>query len=120
MDFKNYNNIYLVLYRLIEFGYIKEEELYKLHLEGKVNVIEIINNGMRWIKLMDNFEEEYSDNDSNDSKLKNMEKFKKKHNKEDVDKNIKNKLKNLFYNNKEKVIDNYNNLNIDNQLKLNN
>ena len=49
-----------------------------------------------------------------------MEKFKKKHNKEDVDKNIKNKLKNLFYNNKEKVIDNYNNLNIDNQLKLKN
>jgi hypothetical protein len=123
---ENYNNIYpSFLSRLIEFGYIKEEELYKLHLEGKVNGFDIINNGMRWIKLLDNEEEDSnsdsnsyndSDNDSSNNNIK-MKKFKKKHNKEDVDKNIKSKLKNLFYNNKEKVLDNYNKLNIDYKIK---
>ena len=120
---ENYNNIYpSFLSRLIEFGYIKEEELYKLNLEGKVNGFDIINNGMRWIKLLDNEEgdsnsDSNSDNDSNNNNNIKMKKFKKKHNKEDIEKNIKSKLKNLFYNNKETVLDNYNKLNIDYKIK---
>lgn len=107
---ENYNNIFpSFISRLIEFGYIKEEELFKLNKEGKVNGFEIITNGMRWIKLLDNFyEDSISDSDSNSSKLSSMNKFKKKHKKDEIEKNVKNKIKNLFYNNKDKVLNNFN------------
>ena len=111
---ENYDNIYPnLISKFIEFGYDKEEASKYFFENGKINQtgMNVINNGMKWIKLIDEYAThlEYNENneDYNLSKIPDgiieMIEFRKKHKKEDFDKNLKIKLKNYLYNNRERI-----------------
>lgn len=116
----NWNTIYPeLLGKVIEFGYSKEEFMNDLYQNGKIKSgIEIIRNGMRWIKLLDDnapdveyFNQDEEDREEIDEKTlkeyKDMQEFRRKHPKIEIEKRIKNKIKNTLYNKKELPIENY-------------
>ena len=136
---EKFENIYPeFISKMIEFGYSKEEVMQNFFEKGKLNKagLEVIKNGMRWIRLIDENAEHYeydnnndnNDNDNNDNNHNNNEYiselkiddsinsmivFRNKHNKDNLEKRIKNNLKNHLYNNKDLVIENFNKLNKD-------
>jgi hypothetical protein len=89
--------------KLLEFGYINEEkskEMYE-NKQLKENSFNLIKERMRWLRLLDNYADdlEYSENEE----TIDMKQFRKKHDKENAEKKVKEKVKKILYNNKEKI-----------------
>jgi hypothetical protein len=115
------DNIFIdLLNKVIQFGYDKEQFLadcdYKL--DGKKFNKQMIKNGIRWYKLLNDDEPDVDyftlepddrpeiDNDTYNDYLE-MQKFRKSHPKKETELHIKNKVKLNIYNKREIPIQNY-------------
>jgi hypothetical protein len=104
---ENYDNLYPnFISRILEFGYTKEKFMDECFENGKLNQtgIDIIKQKMQWIRLIDDYTEEEIEED-----IKMIE-FRKRHDKKELEKRVKNQIKKTMYNNKEMVIENYDRL----------
>ena len=117
----NWDSVYPdLLNKVIHFGYDKNDFLkdcgYKV--ENKKFNVQMIKNGMRWYKLLDDetpdidyFELDPEDRPEIDEDTYNeyyeMYEFRKRHPKKDRESNIKNKIKLNMYNKREIPINNY-------------
>jgi len=101
---ENYDNLYPnFISRILEFGYTKEKFMDECFENGKLNQtgIDIIKQKMQWIRLIDDYTEEEIEED-----IKMIE-FRKRHDKKELEKRVKNQIKKTMYNNKDMVIENY-------------
>ena len=104
---ENYDNLYPnFISRILEFGYTKEKFMDECFENGKLNQtgIDIIKQKMQWIRLIDDYTEEEIEED-----IKMIE-FRKRHDKKELEKRVKNQIKKTMYNNKDMVIENYDKL----------
>ena len=117
----NWNSIFNeLLIKVIQFGYDKEEFLYDCDFKvgtSKYNE-EMIKKGMRWFKLLDDYEPdvEYFEMDVEDrpkielellKEYEDMRIFRQSHPKKETEEAIKNRIKINMYNKRDIPISNY-------------